>query len=212
MHIKFARLIIIMAFSLTYCVNKGHIMPNTIPSIIAPKDRIERIKASRPILITLGVLLTISGIAFISFTSMATLTSVYLFGFLMIFGGILQAVTSFSALSGWQRWLWLLFSIFYILAGFFAFKAPLATASALTWLIAVFIIAGGIVRIINAFQVRPLSGWGWILLSGILLLVTGLLIANNPTSPLWVLGLLLGMDLLIQGINLLTLSFAINKL
>lgn len=33
---------------------------------------------------------------------------------------------------------------------------------------------------------------GWILMSGVLLFITGILILNNPTSPLWLLGLFLG--------------------
>lgn len=181
-------------------------------SSVLPNPFIERIKASRPLLITFGILLILSGIVFITFTGIATLTSVYLFGLLMIFAGILQAVTSLSALSGGKRWLWLLFSILYILAGIFAFKSPLATASALTWLIAAFILVGGIFRIVSAFQLKSTNGWGWVLFSGVLLLITGILIAINPTSPLWLLGLMLGLDLLFQGINLLSLSFMIKKM
>ncbi|MDQ8954160.1 HdeD family acid-resistance protein [Acinetobacter rudis] len=177
-----------------------------------PSSLIDQMKSSRPILIIFGVLLIVSGLLFVTFTGIATLTSVYLFGLLMIFAGILQAIMSMSALNGGHRWLWLLFSLLYILAGFFAFKAPLATASALTWLIAAFILLGGIFRIVSAFQLRMVNGWGWVLFSGILLFATGLLIAFNPTSPLWLLGLMLGLDLLFQGINLLILSFAIKKL
>lgn len=173
---------------------------------------VEKIKASRRLLIIFGALLALNGLLFIVFTSIATLTSVYLFGFFMIFAGALQAAVSFRAFSGWRRIGWLAFSLLYVLAGFFAFKAPLATASALTWLITVFIVAGGIIRIVSAFQLKPLSGWGWVLLSGLLLLVTGFLIMSNPTSPLWLLGLLLGVDLLVQGLNLLVLGFAIKKL
>lgn len=177
-----------------------------------PGPLIEQIKSSRPLLITFGILLIVSGLLFVTFTGIATLTSVYLFGLLMIFAGVLQAITSISALSGGQRWLWLLFSLVYILAGYFAFKSPLATASALTWLIAAFIIVGGLFRIISAFKLKSINGWGWVLFSGLLLLGTGLMIAINPTSPLWLLGLMLGLDLLFQGINLLILSFAIKKM
>lgn len=179
--------------------------------INVPNVLVERIKASRSLLIAFGVLLALSGLLFIIFTNFATLTSVYLFGFLMIFGGILQALTSLSTFSGWRLVGGLLFSILYVLAGFFVFKAPLATASALTWLIAVCLMAGGMVRTINAFQLKPLSGWVWVLVSGLLLFITGLLIINNPTSPLWLLGLMFGVDLLFQGISLLTLAFVIKK-
>lgn len=79
-----------------------------------------------------------------------------------------------------------------MISGILSFKPPLATATALTWLLAVFLIIGGISHFTHAFQMKPLSGWGWILMSGVLLFITGILILNNPTSPLWLLGLFLG--------------------
>lgn len=172
----------------------------------------QRVQASRPLLILMGILLTISGFVFITFSYIGTLTSVYMFGFLMIFGGVLQIATAFKISGGWHRIAWILFGFLYFLAGVFSFQAPLATAAALTWLVSFFLIFGGAVRIINAFQMKSVQGWGWVLTSGFLLLITGVLISINPTSPLWVLGLFLGIDLFVQGINLLSLAFVVKKL
>lgn len=180
--------------------------------IPTPKDQlINHLKQHRGLLIISGILLTICGFVFIGSTPFATLTSVYMFGFLMIFSGVIQLVTSFKTLQGMQKWGGIIFGIIYLVAGILAFKSPLATATALTWLLALFLIIGGITRVINAFQMRSISGWIWILISGILLFITGILILNNPTSPLWLLGLLLGLELFVRGINFLMLAFMIKR-
>lgn len=180
--------------------------------IPTPKDQlINHLKQHRGLLIISGLLLTICGFIFIGSTTFATLTSVYLFGFLMIFSGIIQLIMSFKTLQGMQKLGGIIFGIAYLFAGILAFKSPLATATALTWVLALFLLIGGIARIINAFQMRSLSGWIWILISGILLFITGILILNNPTSPLWLLGLLLGLELFVRGINFLMLAFMIKR-
>lgn len=46
-----------------------------------------------------------------------------------------------------------------MISGILSFKPPLATVTALTWLLAVFLIIGGISHFIHAFQMKPLSGW-----------------------------------------------------
>lgn len=182
---------------------------DTMPS---PKDQlIAQLKQHRALLMISGILLTICGFIFIGSTTFATLTSVYMFGFIMIFSGIIQLFMSFKTLQGMQKWGGIIFAIFYLIAGILSFKSPLATATALTWILAVFLIIGGISRFIHAFQMKPLSGWGWILMSGVLLFITGILILNNPTSPLWLLGLFLGVELLMRGINFLMLAFAIKR-
>lgn len=68
-----------------------------------------------------------------------------------------------------------------------------------------FIIAG-VIRIFSAVIFKTYQGWGWTLFSGILTLVTGILILMSPDAPFWVLGLFLAVDILFQGINYLTLA------
>ena len=60
-----------------------------------------------------------------------------------------------------------------------------------------------------AFQVRPMQNWGWILFSGILALVLSAIIWMDwPGDALWVIGLLLGVNLLFSGLG--TVMFALG--
>jgi uncharacterized membrane protein HdeD (DUF308 family) len=58
-------------------------------------------------------------------------------------------------------------------------------------------------------RVRDHRGWGWLLASGILSLILGVLIwAQWPASGLWVIGLLVGIQLLFTGWSLVMLALA----
>ena len=100
----------------------------------------------------------------------------------------------------------------YLIAGYYAFKSPVTTAVVLTNLLAIALLIGGFIRIFNAFMLKPMSGWGWTLFSGLLTLATGAIILASPDAPFWVLGLFLGVDILFQGVNYLTFAAAIKQI
>jgi len=102
--------------------------------------------------------------------------------------------------------------ILYLVAGYYAFSTPVKTAIVLTNILAIFLIIAGVIRSVNAFILKPLIGWGWILLSGLLTLATGIIILMSPDAPFWVLGLFLAVDILFQGVNYLTLAAAIKRI
>ena len=110
-----------------------------------------------------------------------------------------------------MRWFWALFGLLYLVAGYFAFTTPVQTAIVLTNVLAIILIIAGVIRLINAFVFRPMAGWGWILFSGILTLLAGIMILRTPDAPFWVLGLFLAVDILFQGINYLMLASYIRR-
>ena len=160
----------------------------------------------------IGILLVLFGILLLASLPFATLSVVFLFGILMMIGGILHFVAAFKIFRGGSRWLWALFGILYLVAGYYAFSTPVKTAIVLTNILAIFLIIAGVIRSVNAFMLKPLIGWGWILLSGLLTLATGIIILMSPDAPFWVLGLFLAVDILFQGVNYLTLAAAIKRM
>ncbi len=160
----------------------------------------------------IGILLVLFGILLLASLPFATLSVVFLFGILMMIGGILHFVAAFKIFRGGSRWLWALFGILYLVAGYYAFSTPINTAIVLTNILAIFLIIAVVIRSVNAFILKPLIGWGWILLSGLLTLATGIIILMSPDAPFWVLGLFLAVDILFQGVNYLTLAAAIKRI
>ncbi|CAM4218079.1 HdeD family acid-resistance protein [Acinetobacter pragensis] len=156
--------------------------------------------------IGLGILLIIFGIILLASLPFATLSAVFIFGVLMMVGGVLHFIAAFKIFEGGFRWLWALFGVLYLAAGYYAFNTPVKTAIVLTNLLAIVLIIAGVIRIFNAVLFRALPGWGWTLFSGLLTLVTGIIILKSPDAPFWVLGLFLAIDILFQGINYLTFA------
>ncbi|WP_216935297.1 MULTISPECIES: HdeD family acid-resistance protein [unclassified Acinetobacter] len=158
-----------------------------------------------------GILLIIFGLILLATLPLATLSAVFIFGVLMMVGGVLHIIAAFKIFQGGFRWFWALFGVLYLLAGYFAFTTPVQTAIVLTNVLAIILIIGGVIRIVNAFLFRSVSGWGWILFSGILTLLAGIMILQTPDAPFWVLGLFLAVDILFQGINYLMLASYIRR-
>lgn len=159
----------------------------------------------------LGLLLSAFGLLLLAALPFATLSVVFMFGGLMMLGGALHFIAAFKIFDGGFRWLWALFGLLYIAAGYYAFTAPVKTAVVLTGILAVILIIAGLIRIFSALLFRAFQGWGWTLFSGLLTLAAGVMILMSPDSPFWVLGLFLAVDILFQGINYLTLASYIKR-
>lgn len=159
----------------------------------------------------LGALLVIFGVVLLAALPFATLTVIYIFGVLMMLGGVIHFIAAFKIFKGGYRWFWALFGVLYLVAGYYAFTTPVKTAIILTNLLAIVLIIAGVIRIFSALLFRALQGWGWTLFSGILTLVTGIVILMSSDAPFWVLGLFLAVDILFQGVNYLTLASYIRR-
>jgi heme/copper-type cytochrome/quinol oxidase subunit 1 len=114
------------------------------------------------------------------------------------FGGVL-----------WQ----VLLAIVYGIAGIYMLMNPLLGVLSLTLLLAVFLLAEGILEIALYFRIRRVRHGGWILFDGIVTLILGILIwAHWPSSSVWVIGTLVGISLMFSGISRFTLSLAVRDL
>lgn len=154
----------------------------------------------------LGILLVIFALVLLMALPFATLTVVYIFGSLMMLGGLIHLIAALKLFQGTYRGLWILFAILYLIAGYYAFATPVGTAIVLTQLLAFLLVFAGVIRILNAILFRGLQGWGWTLWSGFLTFVVGIMILVSPDAPFWVLGLFLAIDILFQGVTYLTLA------
>ena len=89
----------------------------------------------------------------------------------------------------------------FILLGAALWLNPLAGLMSLTALVAVGFVLIGIAKTAFALQLRELRGAGWVLVSGLLTLILGVMIfANFPYAAATVLGLLLGIELISTGV------------
>jgi uncharacterized membrane protein HdeD (DUF308 family) len=160
-------------------------------------------------LLAFGILMIILGVFAIGAPVVATIAVQFALGWILVIGGVAEGIHAFMA-QGWRGFLFeLLSAILYLVVGVLLLVNPVGGALALTVVLAVFLIVEGIFKIVMALRVRDHGGWGWLLASGILSLVLGFLIwAEWPASGLWIIGLLVGIQLLFTGWSLVMLALA----
>lgn len=66
---------------------------------------------------------------------------------------------------------------------------------------------------IFALTIRPFPDWGWVLASGIVGIVLALwLWASIPVTAVWLLGVLLGIELICEGATLGHLAWQVRRI
>jgi uncharacterized membrane protein HdeD (DUF308 family) len=158
-------------------------------------------------LTTLAILMIILGIIATVFPFFATITSTLTFGWIFIFAGIAQIVYAFQS-KGAGRVAWkLILGLLYLLAGIFVLTDPFQGALAFTLVLGITIFVQGIIQVSLAFQMRRTSpNWGWMLVSGIIGIICGIFIWSSfPFSAVWLIGTWVGINLLFDGMWMLTL-------
>jgi uncharacterized membrane protein HdeD (DUF308 family) len=66
--------------------------------------------------------------------------------------------------------------------------------------------------VIFALTIRPLPNWGWVLGSGIIgILLAFYLWASIPVTAVWLIGVLLGIELICEGVALGYLAWEVRK-
>lgn len=160
-------------------------------------------------LMLLGILLVVLGVIGLGMEVSLTIGSVLFFGFLILAGGILQLIDAFKA-EGWKSVLYhILIALLYIAAGIIMITNPLLGAVWMTMVIAAVLIVVGILRIVMGLQLRPLKGWGWTVAAGVATIVLGAMIfAQWPASGLWVIGLFIAIELIMQGWAMIAIAMA----
>jgi uncharacterized membrane protein HdeD (DUF308 family) len=161
------------------------------------------------LLLALGILMIVLGmLGFIQPIAYTVATTVF-FGALLLVAGGTGIVAAFK-LEGWKgKTGAILLALLYFIAGVLLVLHPVLGALTLTLVVAAFLVASGAVKIWMGFTHREQKGWGWIVASGLLSAVLGILIyAQFPGSGLWVLGLFLAIQLLFDGWGLVILALA----
>jgi uncharacterized membrane protein HdeD (DUF308 family) len=163
-------------------------------------------------IVALGVVYLITGLIALGSVMMATVASVFVVGIMMIVAGVAEVFNAFQV-KGWGKFLlWLLLGALYIVAGFVTFENPLLAAALLTLVLGAALVASGIMRIILAFGMKQEAPWIWVVLSGLITLLIGVVILVHwPVSSLFVLGLFLGVDLVVAGAGWIGIGLTLRR-
>jgi uncharacterized membrane protein HdeD (DUF308 family) len=158
-----------------------------------------------------GILTFVMGVLALG-TPLVAGASVALFvGVLVLVGGVTRLVGAFQAESFGKGALTFLLGGLTIVAGLVMVSSPLVGVAWLTIMLAAYLVVDGIFEIAASFQIRPEQGWGWLLFGGVTSLLLGLMIWRQfPLSGAWAIGVLLGIKLMMAGMELIMVGTVVR--
>jgi uncharacterized membrane protein HdeD (DUF308 family) len=157
--------------------------------------------------VLLGIVLTMAGVVILGDVALATRISAFIIGLFAIIGGAFQILHALWT-KGWGGFIWhILLGALYIALGIVLVSQPVTGALILTYVLGLAMLLSGIVRVFLSFSHWREAGWV-MLISGVFAALAGLVVLTGfPVTGLWVLGLLLGIDLISHGAAWLAYAF-----
>ncbi|ROS30821.1 uncharacterized membrane protein HdeD (DUF308 family) [Cellulomonas sp. PhB150] len=155
--------------------------------------------------IAFGILMVIGGFIILGDTIIATAVSVLLIGWTAVVAGIVLAVWSFTRVRAGGFWWALVGGIALAGLGVLVLQHPVRGALWITVFIGAVFVAGGVTRMVAAASLE--RGKGLFILTGLLSVLLGAWILVFPVeATLTVLGVLLGVQVLVEGLTLLAVG------
>ena len=157
--------------------------------------------------LVVGIISILGGIFALLNPLSATFAAEQLAGWLFLFVGTLQLFVLFLAPTTMGKVFAAVGGVIGLLLGFELLREPLQGILTLTMVVAILFMATGIVRTVVAFGLRGTPVFIPVLLSGLVSFVLAIMIFSGyPQSATYILGVLLAVELISNGISLVMYS------
>jgi uncharacterized membrane protein HdeD (DUF308 family) len=159
-----------------------------------------------------GGLMALGGVLALVYPVLSSAAVIVLLGWILIITGIIQGISLIGARSVPHFWLQLVSVALSVIVGVLILRNPTAGLLTVTLLLVVFFMIEGISKVIFSLTIRPFPNWGWVLASGVLgILLSLFLWASLPITAVWLLGVLLGIQLISEGAALAYLAWHVRQ-
>lgn len=166
---------------------------------------------NRWLLLTVGIVTVLAGIAALAMPFIASLTAALLVGWVLIISGAVGLFTAFRRHAGWHIAASFALSVVSILGGVLMIAQPIAGIFALTTVLIAYFAASGILRLYYGARSWG-DGGGWMMATGALSFLLALLLwFGLPFNAAWVPGVFLGVDLLMWGAVQISLALRAGR-
>ncbi len=129
----------------------------------------------------------------------------------MIITGVVQGIGLIGAQQVPGFWLQLISVVLSVIVGFFFLSIPGEGLLTLTLLLVVFFLIEGMSKVIFALMIRPLPNWSWLLASRVVGVVLAFILwSSMPVAAVWLLAVLLGVQLIAEGVALGYLAWLVR--
>lgn len=160
-----------------------------------------------------GILSTLFGAAAIIMPNVATLAAPIVIGAVLAAQGVIACIAAFQARKTSRIAMGVALGLLSLAAGVVLLVYPLSGIVVLTLILTGFLLGGGALKLYYAWKMHDSAGWGWMAVAGLLSIALGALIWSGlPGTAFWILGLLVGIDLVFYGISMIATVMAARKL
>ncbi len=162
--------------------------------------------------IAFAILIILAGIIAIALPFASGLFIATVIGWLLVISGVFHLADAFHS-KGAGAVIWrALIGIVFIIGGIDIAFFPLRGLFTLTFVLGIILLVQGVISIISFFGHRKTHGVGWILFNGLVsVLLGGLIWYDGPGAAVWIIGTLVGIHLIFNGITRLMIWSAVRK-
>jgi uncharacterized membrane protein HdeD (DUF308 family) len=158
-------------------------------------------------LVILGILSLVAGTVALFNPFEASIVATSLAGWLFVFMGVLQIVGAVQA-DGWAgRIFGVLLGVVALFVGLNVIGEPLTAMLTLTLVVGILFVASGIVKLFMGFTVVGNLRWAVLLSAAASLILGAMVLTNFPQSAVVLLGVLLAVELLSNGVALIAIGW-----
>jgi uncharacterized membrane protein HdeD (DUF308 family) len=173
---------------------------------------IEEVRKSWGWFFVAGIGLMVLGAGCIVKAQTATTFSILALGWVLAISAVVWLVNAFQAWTWGGFFVYVLNALIRGVTGYLLIRHPDAGAGAVTMVLAVLFIVGGLFRVAGASAIQ-FPRWGWTAFSGAVSAVLGIsLLLLWPLDNTYFVGLAIGIDLALDGAALLGFAAAIHSL
>jgi len=180
-----------------------------------PPELREALSKNWKVLLIGGIVSVVLGLIAIIVPPLASVGITILVGIILLVGAVGMVAEAISrGTTGHRIWSAIL-AVLYVIAGVWLLINPVEGTITLTVVLIVFFLVIGLFRLIAGIQGRSggVPNAGWMIVNGILsIAIAVLVLLDLPSSAAWAIGLLVGIQLLFDGMMLITTAMAGKKL
>lgn len=160
-----------------------------------------------------GIVFIVGGIVALIVPAFAGIAIELLFGWLFFVGGCIQITAAWAVRKNQTFWFKFLWAILFTLVGLWLLLRPAEGVQALAFVVGALFLVEAIMKMTVSWQWRKVPNIGWILVSGTLSFIIGMILLTGwPQQSATLLGILVGLNLLANGIAVLLLGFKMKTI
>lgn len=159
--------------------------------------------------LVVGLISLVGGILLVAYPGPTLTVIALLVGIELLIAGIFLIVGAFGRPSGSRAW-GVLGGALAFIAGVIVIRHPGESLLVVALAVGIYLILAGTLRLVGAFEVR--EGRGWLIFAALIDLAFGILIVSWPHFGLTTLAIVLGVVLIVRGVALVFIAFALRSL